>query len=127
MESNRQKGFTLPIFHWLLFLFLSSGISFQQSLSGEKPFFIGTIDPLTPNLGQNRRIAAYATIKPKTFLVKSLNLYLLSINNLSQNLKSRVEITLIRRSLLTAFLPQNTVLRFRSRNLSLKNADDFIS
>jgi hypothetical protein len=127
MKSNRQKGFTLPIFHWLLFLFLSSGISFQQSLSGEKPFFIGTVDPLTPNFGQNRRIAAYSKIKPKTFLVKRLNRYLFSINILSQNLQNQVEITLIQRSLLTAFLPQNKVLRFRSRNLSFKNSDDFIS
>ena len=126
MKQRQNINLKLPIFSWLFFLFLSSGISFyHNTLQSGKPVLIERVDQLNLNSNNKRKVAAFSVVVKKSNLYQNLNSQYLLIKLLSERLKNSVQIILNRQTFLFQKLLQNTILHFRSFNQAYNSSDDF--
>lgn len=117
MKQRQNINLKLPIFSWLFFLFLSSGISYYHSnLQFGKPVLIERVDQL--NFNNKKGVAAFSLVTEKSSLYQKLRPQYLLIKLLSERLENYVHITLTRQTDLFRLILQNTILHFRSRNLA---------
>ena len=124
MKQRQNINLQLPIFSWLFFLFLSSGISYyHNNLQFGKPVQIERIDQLNSN--NRRKVVAFLVITQKSNLYQKLNSQYLLIKLLSDRLENSVQIILNRQTCLFQKLLQTTILHFRSLSQASNSSDDF--
>lgn len=125
MKNKQLNGLKLPIFSWLFFLFLSSGISYYQSnLQFGKPVLVERVDQLVSNSGKTKDVAKFSVFSKKSNLSLQLNPQFLLIKLLSERLEISVQIILDRQTCLFQELLQNTTLHFQSLNQAYSSSDD---
>ena len=123
MKQRQNINLQLPIFSWLFFLFLSSGISYyHNNLQFGKPVQIERIDQLNSN--NRRKVVAFLVITQKSNLYQKLNSQYLLIKLLSDRLENSVQIILNRQTCLSQKLLQTTILHFRSFSQASNSSDD---
>ena len=123
MKQRQNINLQLPIFSWLFFLFLSSGISYyHNNLQFGKPVQIERIDQLNSN--NRRKVVAFSVITQKSNLYQKLNSQYLLIKLLSDRLENSVQIILNRQTCLFQKLLQTTILHFRSLSQASNSSDD---
>ncbi|SEJ46350.1 hypothetical protein SAMN04487995_4795 [Dyadobacter koreensis] len=124
MKQRQNFNLQLPIFSWLFFLFLSSGISYyHNNLQFGKPVQIERVDQLNSN--SRRKVVAFSVITQKSNLYQKLNSQYLLIKLLSDRLENSVQIILNRQTCLFQKLLQTTILHFRSLSQASNSSDDF--
>lgn len=126
MKQRQNINLKLPIFSWLFFLFLSSGISYyNNNLQFGKRVQIERVDQLISNSYKKKSVAEFSVFSKKSTLHRRLNSQFLRTNLLSKRLNNYVHIVLNRQSFLFRLIIQNTVLHFESRNRTSNTFDDF--
>jgi len=123
MKSSGLNSFKLPIFNWLFFLFLTSGISYVQH--AYNTVSVELIDSVSRTIDKKNNIAQYSCNTLKKTAYQKPHCYLLQLNSLSRKLDNLVLVSLT--NSFEDILAQNTVSHFRSRTLTSGNSDDFIS
>ena len=127
MKQKRNINLKLPIFSWLFFLFLSSGISYyNNSLQLGKAVQIERVDQLNLNSNHKRSVAEFSLASKKNILYQKLDSQYFLINLLSERLENYVHITLNRQTCLFRLILQNTILHFQNRNQVYNSSDDFL-
>ena len=125
MTQVRYINLKTPIFSWLFFLFLSSGISFNHNnLQFAKPVQIERVDQLNSNYNK-RRVAQFSVATKKSNLYHSLNSQYFLLNLLSERLQNYLHIAINRQTCLFYLLLKNSIFHFRSHNLHSNSSDDF--
>lgn len=125
MIQEQHINLKIPIFSWLFFLFLSSGISFyHNNLQFAKPVQIERVDQLNSNYNK-RRVAQFSVATKKSNLYHSLNSQYFLLNLLSKRLQNYLHITINRQTCLFHLLLKNSILLFRSHNLHSNFSNDF--
>jgi hypothetical protein len=125
MTQVRYINLKIPIFSWLFFLFLSSGISYNHNnLQFGKPVQIERVDQLNSNYNK-RRVAQFSVATKKSNLYHSLNSQYFLLNLLSERLQNYLHIAINRQTCLFHLLLKNSILHFRSHNLHSNFSDDF--
>ena len=123
MKQRQNINLQLPIFSWLFFLFLSSGISYyHNNLQFGKPVQIERIDQLNSN--NRRKVVAFLVITQKSNLYQKLNPQFFLIKLLSERLENSVQTILNRQTCLFQKLLQTTILHFRSLSQASNSSDD---
>ncbi len=118
MRSIQQHRFKTPMFHWLFFLFLSSGFSyFQENPSIGKLFAIEFVHTDTRIFGNTKQIAKYPVSFQKRITRQNHNTQSLKVNTLSRMLNSLVKVAFIKQAAISSFLPQHTNIHFQRRTL----------
>ena len=126
MKQKQNINLKLPIFSWLFFLFLSSGVSYyHNNLQFGKPVLIERVDRLNLNSGKKKSFARFSIFSRKSRFYQQKNSHVLLINLLSQRLNNHIHILLHRQNRLFRLVFQNKMLHFRSRNLTFNTSDDF--
>lgn len=126
MKQRQNINRKLPIFSWLFFLFLSSGISHHNNnLQFGKPVLIERVDQLIPNSGKKKAFAKFSISSKKRYFNQQQNSQFILINLLSHRLNNHAHILLNRQYSLFKPVSQNTILHFRSRILTSNSSDDF--
>jgi len=125
MTQVRYINLKIPIFSWLFFLFLSSGISFNHNnLQFAKPVQIERVDQLNSNYNK-RSVAQFSVATKKSNLYHSLNSQYFLLNLLSKRLQNYLHIAINRQTCLFHLLLKNSILLFQSHNLHSNSSDDF--
>jgi hypothetical protein len=125
MRSIQQHRFKTPMFHWLFFLFLSSGFSyFQESPSIGKFFAIEFVHTDIRIFGNTKHIAEYPVASQKHFKLQNHGTQSAKINILSRTLNSLVKVAFIKQAAISSFLPQHTIIHFQRRTLFAGDDDD---
>ncbi|WP_159472240.1 hypothetical protein [Dyadobacter sp. 3J3] len=125
MKQKLNINLKLPIFSWLFFLFLSSGVSYYDNLQFGKPVQIERVDQLIPNCGKKKAFAKFSISSKKSYFNQQQNFQFILINLLSLRLNNHAHILLNRQYSLFKPVSQNTIPLFRSRNLASTSSDDF--
>jgi hypothetical protein len=127
MIQERHINLKIPIFSWLFFLFLSSGIShYHNNIQFGKQVQIERVDQLISNSSKKKSVAEFLTVSEKSILHQKLDLQFLQINLLSEKLDNYVRIALKRQICLFKEILQNLIIYLRSRNLAFNSSDDFL-
>ncbi|MEO6686749.1 MAG: hypothetical protein ABIN24_12325 [Dyadobacter sp.] len=125
MKQKLNSNLKLPIFSWLFFLFLSSGVSYyHDNLQFGKPVQIERVDQLILNSAKKKNVTRFSVNSEKR-LPDRLNYQYLQKNLLSQKLEKYIHIYLNRQFSLFKSINQNTIPHFRSRDLAPHSSDDF--
>lgn len=126
MKQGQNINLKLPIFSWLFFLFLSSGISYYHSnLQFGKPVLVERVDQIISNFGKRDCVVKFSSLSEKSSLLRSLHSQYLQIKQLSKKLDRTVHLALSKQCSLFESISYNTILHFRSHNLASNSSDDF--
>lgn len=126
MKQKQNIDFKLPIFSWLFFLFLSSGVSDHYSnLQFGKSVLTERVDQFSENLKGKKGVFKFSLSHKKSSSFHQSNSQFFSINQLSGKLDDFVQIVFKTQSRLLKQIPQNIIFHFRSRSLTSNTSDDF--
>lgn len=126
MKQRQNIDRKPPIFSWLFFLFLSSGISHHNNnLQFGKPVLIERVDQLIPNSGKKKAFAKFSIRTEKLGFFQKLNFQFLRLNLLSAKLENNVHNVLNKQFSLSKLVLRNIILHFRSPNLTSDSSVDF--
>lgn len=126
MKQKQNISLKLPIFSWLFFLFLSSGISlYHSNLQFGKPVLIERVDQIIANSGRKKGILQFSVSLEKSSQFQQSNSQFLRIKLLARKMNSDVHIILNRQYSLFQPVIHNKILHLRSRNLASNSSDDF--
>lgn len=131
MDQKPNTNLRLPLFSWLFFLFLSSGIScYHNNFGSGKPVLIERVDQFISNAGSSKSVGTFILNAERSYQPRHLKSQFLQIKRLSQRLEKHVRIHLNNQPSLYNLINKNTTLLFRIRNLASASSDhlpDFIS